>query len=585
MWDKRGYLPGINNFLRSIPGIRENYRKELAQLMRSSDFTDADTVLAVRDALDNESGSYAAAYPGIVAEAREFMQHNGLSGLDILRLSGLNLTENQFRRISSKSGIGNTLKEVCENPYVLHEAYSPGDELEDRLSGQKIDGFVDLFRIDLSLLPLAKYQPKIPEVHSWGVDDCRRLRAVIIQILKNRENAGDCFLEASEIVDFAEAYSLFYRTDTPYKIDHTLLSPSKETKQHLSEKLVQVDESGKSYYYLKNLYDDEVFVRKTIQDLLGQKDLGMSTSGLSDDIDHSVALLLAKIGDRFQAKAFRSEREHLYANVGDKAFFVLTGAPGAGKSYELLKIIDFLNRQGELNFVLAPTGKAVLRLKSNEERITSVNAFTIDKFLVDQRKTASQSGTRTINNLLIDEASMVDLPKLAEVLRSIDMTHLKRFILVGDPNQLPPIGFGKPFVDTVDMMTQDPAMFSQNIARLEVNCRAEMSDEYIEFTKVFSNESKLAERYLSQTSKSGPIFGDVEMVVWESKEELLEKLRDRVELLLEDAGLSEEELPRLLGITTPNDKPSSLDSFQVLSPYRSSYFGASGLNLFFQDVL
>ena len=150
---------------------------------------------------------------------------------------------------------------------------------------------------------------------------------------------------------------------------------------------------GKSYYYLKNLYDDEVFVRKTIQDLLGQKDLGMSTSGLSDDIDHSVALLLAKIGDRFQAKAFRSEREHLYANVGDKAFFVLTGAPGAGKSYELLKIIDFLNRQGELNFVLAPTGKAVLRLKSNEERITSVNAFTIDKFLVDQRKTASQSGT------------------------------------------------------------------------------------------------------------------------------------------------------------------------------------------------
>ena len=67
-------------------------------------------MLAVRDALDNESGSYAAAYPGIVAEAREFMQHNGLSGLDILRLSGLNLTENQFRRISSKSGIGNTLK-------------------------------------------------------------------------------------------------------------------------------------------------------------------------------------------------------------------------------------------------------------------------------------------------------------------------------------------------------------------------------------------------------------------------------------------------------------------------------------------
>ncbi len=584
-WDKRGYLPGVNNLLRSIPGIKENYHKDLAQLMRSSDFTDADTVLTMREALDDGSGPLAESYPGIVAEAREFMQHNGLSGLDVLRLSGLNLTENQFRRISNRRGIGSSLKEVCENPYVLHEDYSPGDEIEDRLSGQKIDGFVDLFRIDVSLLPLAKYQAKIPDIHTWTADDRRRLRAVVIQILKDRENAGDCFLEANEIVDFAAAYSLFYRTDTPYKIGDTLFSPSDETTRHLSEKLVRVEETNKSFYYLKSLYDDEVFVRTTIQDLVGKKDRGSSTAALSTDIENAVGLLTAKIGDRFQAEAFREEREHLYRNVGDKAFFVLTGAPGAGKSFELLKIIDFLNRQRELNIVLAPTGKAVIRLKSNEEGITSVNALTIDKFLVDQRNTASQSGTRIINNLVIDEASMVDLPKFAEVLRSIDLTHLKRLILVGDPNQLPPIGFGKPFVDTVDMMVQDPAKFSRNIATLEVNCRAEMSEEYIEFTKVFSNESKLAESYLSQTSKAGQIFGDVEMVVWESKEELLEKLRDRVELLLEDEGLGEDELPRLLGITSPGERPKSLDRFQVLSPYRSAYFGASGLNLFFQDVL
>ena len=47
-------------------------------------------------------------------------------------------------------------------------------------------------------------------------------------------------------------------------------------------------------------------------------------------------------------------------------------------------------------------------------------------------------------NVIIDEMSMVDLLKFEKVLRRIKYTAagFRRLILIGDRNQLPPIGFG-----------------------------------------------------------------------------------------------------------------------------------------------
>jgi len=46
------------------------------------------------------------------------------------------------------------------------------------------------------------------------------------------------------------------------------------------------------------------------------------------------------------------------------------------------------------------------------------------------------------NIVIVDEASMVDLPLLWQVVRRIGAASL---VLVGDPAQLPPIGFGLTF--------------------------------------------------------------------------------------------------------------------------------------------
>ena len=583
-WDKRGYLPGLKCLLLAVPGVRENYRDSVSELVETLDLSTQDEVSRLMDALAGQPSPHTSYFAALLSELQDFMDEHDLSSKNMLRLASLNLTTHQFARITSMEGTRHGLAKIAENPYLLFEDYEPGKELEAPLSGEKIDGPIDLFKIDIALLPLAKYQRRIKHIHNLRATDHRRLRAVVADILQNRESRGDCFLEAKEIIQEAESYPLFYKMDTPYSVDRHLREPNEEAEQHFRKKLVVRRVHGRRYYYLKDLFDDEVFVSKFINELIQLSDHDVSANVLRADLPSAIAKLSAKIGPSFDVGVFTAERERLYSLVASKSFFVITGLPGAGKSYELLKLVDFFRSLGEMHHVLSFTGKAVLRLKNNKEGIDSVNAKTIDKFLTDEQGYRAQAATSVIHNLIIDEASMVNLPKLAALLRIIDKKHLKRLILVGDPNQLPPIGFGKPFSDIVEMMSENTETFGEHSVKLEVNCRAEMSDEFIGFSRVFSNESKFSEGYLAETSKEGLICdGSVELAFWASRDELREKLDRKVTELLRGEGLDRSELPRFLGIDGESGKPADLDRFQVLSPYRNGYYGASGLNLFFQD--
>ena len=583
-WAKRGYLPGLKCLALAVPGISDNYQDDVTELVETLDLSIPEEVSVLMDALDGRLSPETEKFAALFSELQDYMSEQDLGSKDFIRLASLSLTTNQFARIGTREGIPHRLKKIAENPYLLFEDYEPGTHLEDRLSGDKIDGTIDLFKIDIALLPLAKYQKRIQYIHDLTATDHRRLRAVVAEILKNKEHRGDCFLEAKEIIEEAESYSLFYKMGARYRVDRHLREPNEEAEHHFRLKLVVRRIESRNYYYLKQLFDDEVFVRTFISNLVVNPDHSVFAEDLEADLPAAMQILGEKIGPTFDAALFRRERVRLYNLVASKCFFVITGLPGSGKSYELLKLIDFFGSLGESHLALSFTGKAVLRLKNNEEGFASINAKTIDKFLADEQQNRAQAVSSVIHNLIIDEASMVNLPKLASLLRAIENKHLKRLILVGDPNQLPPIGFGKPFSDIVDMMSEDTTTYKDHCVKLEVNCRAEMSEEFIGFTRVFSNESKFSEGYLAQTAQEGLICGgSVELVFWESRDELREKLDQKVAELLRSNGFERSELPRFLGISEESDRPEKLDRFQVLSPYRNGHFGASGLNLFFQD--
>jgi exodeoxyribonuclease V alpha subunit len=126
---------------------------------------------------------------------------------------------------------------------------------------------------------------------------------------------------------------------------------------------------------------------------------------------------------------------------------VLTGGPGVGKTACTRAIVEEAER-GRLRIALcAPTGRAARRL----EEATGHTAQTIHRLLEwsPGREPAFKPGHPLPADLVIvDESSMLNL-RLIEVLLGglAESTHV---VFVGDADQLPPIGAGKPFEDLID---------------------------------------------------------------------------------------------------------------------------------------
>lgn len=114
-------------------------------------------------------------------------------------------------------------------------------------------------------------------------------------------------------------------------------------------------------------------------------------------------------------------------------FTICTGSAGTGKTtilkcfYYILKIVGYDQCQ------MALTGRAAKRMKDS----TGENAYTIAGYL---QKALKINRALSHTYYIIDEASMLDLPTFYKLMQSFNENC--RIILIGDPNQLPPIGPG-----------------------------------------------------------------------------------------------------------------------------------------------
>jgi exodeoxyribonuclease V alpha subunit len=125
---------------------------------------------------------------------------------------------------------------------------------------------------------------------------------------------------------------------------------------------------------------------------------------------------------------------------------VLTGGPGVGKTACTQAIVAEAERAGVPIALCAPTGRAARRL----EEATGHEAQTIHRMLewMPGREPGFRPGHPLPAELtIVDESSMLNL-RLIEVLLGglAESTHV---VFVGDADQLPPIGAGKPFEDLI----------------------------------------------------------------------------------------------------------------------------------------
>jgi exodeoxyribonuclease V alpha subunit len=116
---------------------------------------------------------------------------------------------------------------------------------------------------------------------------------------------------------------------------------------------------------------------------------------------------------------------------------ILTGGAGVGKT-TVLKALCFVLEQMGCNVIMtALAGRAAKRITE----LTGRNAMTIAACLQALRSRTLKIGFDAI--VVIDEASMLDLPTLYRLARGLP-DHV-RLLFSGDPYQIPPIGFGLTF--------------------------------------------------------------------------------------------------------------------------------------------
>ena len=135
---------------------------------------------------------------------------------------------------------------------------------------------------------------------------------------------------------------------------------------------------------------------------------------------------------------------------------ILTGGPGTGKSATMRTLVDLLKAGKRSARLCAPTGKAARRLSE----LTGVDATTIHRLL---EWMPEEGFTRDRDHpiegcdvLIVDEASMLSVHLAEALLAAVGpRTHV---LLVGDVDQLAPVGPGRVLEDLLDLVPPTPAM-------------------------------------------------------------------------------------------------------------------------------
>jgi exodeoxyribonuclease V alpha subunit len=149
---------------------------------------------------------------------------------------------------------------------------------------------------------------------------------------------------------------------------------------------------------------------------------------------------------------------------------VVTGGAGSGKTFTVTALCDAYEDQGCTVLLCAPTGKAAKRM----EESTGREAFTIHRLLGYDGRDFQFVGPIDADLLVVDEASMVDVPLFWHLMRAVDLARTA-VVVVGDHNQLAPVGPGSVLRDLLATHAVPIVVLGQVVRQagiLKENCSA-----------------------------------------------------------------------------------------------------------------
>jgi exodeoxyribonuclease V alpha subunit len=125
---------------------------------------------------------------------------------------------------------------------------------------------------------------------------------------------------------------------------------------------------------------------------------------------------------------------------------LVTGGPGTGKTASIKAIAGVAVRAGARVYLCAPTGRAAIRMTE----ASGIRARTVHSalgWIPGQGPEHDEDDPLACDLLILDESSMANLELLVVLLRAVSPG--TSIVLVGDADQLAPVGAGKPFAELV----------------------------------------------------------------------------------------------------------------------------------------
>ena len=482
-----------------------------------------------------------------------------------------------------KYSIQLTDRQIIDNPYTLYEGTV---------------GCIDWLRIAVKKIDMAVFPPEeirnteplpAPSAIESG-NDKRRVRAYSVAQLEEQAEQGHTVFPQEFLVHWINSLTISPACRVTGDIMNAL-------SDFLTEKAVRIEcKDGSSAYQLRRLYEIDEVIRTAVNKRLHGKRHSI-TEDWRQIVDDA-------FGDHDGTKAeedARTEKAAVLMELAQSRISVLIGGAGTGKTtlLSLLCKSEQIRNGGIL--LLAPTGKARVRMsQAMKEHGITAEAKTVAQFLVEngrfngitmQYGLSGKEAAGVPYTVFIDESSMLTEEMFGALLQALKKA--QRIVFVGDPNQLPPIGAGRPFVDLVNMLAPQSENFpivSNGYGKLTVTRRQIAQDGSLrgdtELARWYAaDETELNENVFAEL-QGGSLGNHVSFKSWSTPEELEQKIFETISEETGMRGIDDIQGFNLsIGGAIHNGwmnfggNPKKVEAWQILSAYRNdAMLGTATIN-------
>ena len=314
------------------------------------------------------------------------------------------------------------LEAVRDNPYLIVSEYYGADFFE-----------ADAIAINLG----------------FGSDCIERLSAALVYELVHNISNGHVFIPKNKLIEAV----------------NELLSISGDIVSEALDAICEYGDiiishiAGVEGCYLKHLFEAESYTAKRLLEMAGEPPRHCGLDPQSHESTQQSGGFRVKPG---MTKEIIQNIEHeqgiKYAKMQRSALEIatksnvmaLTGGPGTGKTTTVRGILMLFDVLGLKTVLCAPTGRAAKRLSelcgreaATIHRLLGANLDDDGLHIFDH----DEENPLTADAVIVDESSMIDILLMSALLKA--MKKGCRLIMVGDSDQLPPVGPGNMFSDVI----------------------------------------------------------------------------------------------------------------------------------------